>query len=252
MLLFFSTNQRAWRSSLQRLATKRPVRSLLRTNRKGALFCRCGERLQLFGLSGGAGRKKSDGNMSVLLRPRRRASEQEGWGLELKNIGALKHQNEGPLTFNRGHSSLLNIKPAWPPGPVAIDSALLFTSVIKTQMALTYSMSRGGGGFTLVLCSWRRASGISSALVLSCPSPSPRAGLQTGGQATPLRRAGLRAPGSPSRITPPTVQYLKKSSILFVLKKNPSICWHRLRLPLTNLYAECKTVERFKGGGVTN
>lgn len=46
---------------------------------------------------------------------------------------------------NYSHLFLLNIKQVYSAGPVAIDSALLFTCV-KKQMALTYLMFGGGGG----------------------------------------------------------------------------------------------------------
>lgn len=92
------------------------------------------------------------------------------------------------------------------PGPVAIDSALLFTCV-KKQMALTYLMLGGKGRWqrvhaSLVLCVFLvQASGILFALVLFCLSLFPfslslsallslqPASLQTGGQAMPLRSA---------------------------------------------------------------
>lgn len=138
-------------------------------------------------------------------------------GLKLKNAGTgmIKRLYHSPFkntkckTFNfNNYSNLfsLNIKQVYSPGPVAIDSALLFTCV-KKQMALTYLLLGGKGGWqrvhaSLVLCVFLvRASGILFALVLFCLSLLPfslslsallslqPASLQTGGQAMPLRSA---------------------------------------------------------------
>ena len=85
-------------------------------------------------------------------------------------------------------------------GPVAIDSALLFTCV-KKQMALTYLMLGEGGGWqrvhaSLVLCVFLvQASGILFALVLFCLSLSPLLPLSLGSPQPPASLAADRRSG---------------------------------------------------------
>ena len=142
-------------------------------------------------------------------------------------------------SYNHGNLFPFNIKQVYSCGPVGIDSASLFTCV-KKQMALTYLMLGGGEGgrrvhASLVLCVFLvQASGILFALVLFCLSllpfsPSLPLSLSlarlSSARSQPRCRQEVRpchsalpavSAGSPSQITPPTVQYLKKSSILFV------------------------------------
>lgn len=74
---------------------------------------------------------------------------------EQEAILLTQFNNTNCETFNLySYSNLfsLNIKQVYSPGPVAIDSTLLFTCV-KKQMALTYLMLGGredGSGFMLV------------------------------------------------------------------------------------------------------
>lgn len=146
-------------------------------------------------------------------------------------------------------------------GLVGIDSASLFTCV-KKQMALTYLMLGGPGRWqrvhaSLVLCVFLvQASGISFALVLFCLSLLPFSlSRLSSASSQPCCRQEVRpchsalpavSAGSPSQITPPTVQYLKKSSILFVW--NFHYLFAFFPPPLINLALYAKQCLQFKGG----
>lgn len=129
-------------------------------------------------------------------------------------------------------------------GPVAIDSTLLFTCV-KKQMALADLMLGGkedGSGFMLVwfwVCFLykRLVFYLPSSLTACLLSPSPSLSRLSSASSQPCCRQEVRpchsalpdmSAGSPNQITPPTVQYLKKSRILFV---SDFTIFHSFHLP---------------------
>lgn len=205
------------------------------------LFCQCKQEMTFFDFlmtPDGGGSERLMGkyfhNMFVL-----RISSKHGAGGNKREWGSIpftQFKTTKCKTFNfYSYSNLfsINIKQVYSPGPVAIDSALLFTCV-KKQMALTYLMLGGKGGWqrvhaSLVLCVFLvQASGILFALVLYCLSLLPFSlslSRLSSASSQPRCRQEVRpchsalpamSTGSPSQITPPTVQYLKKSRILFV------------------------------------
>lgn len=150
-------------------------------NRKRVLFCQCKQRLsfltfwqhQMVEEVKGWWENISTTCLSSSSTPKMHRREQERMGfsgnvhLNWKTLAPRNHWHEketilySPFrntkckTFNfYNYSNLfpINIKQVYSPGPVAIDSALLFTCV-KKQMALTYLMVGGredGSGFMLV------------------------------------------------------------------------------------------------------
>lgn len=145
--------------------------------------------------------------------------------------------------------------------PVCIDSALLFTCLKKKQMALTYLMlgvgkvAAGSWYFSFVCVSFagvwyficpRPFLPVSPPLLLlsgfisACSQPRCRQEVRPRHSVLPAVSAG-----SPCQITPPTVQYLKKSSILFVWDST-IVCV--LSTSPDKSYTLCKTAEQVKGG----
>lgn len=167
---------------------------------------------------------------------------------KLKNAGISNTAGMNKRLYHSPHSKILNvktysffnysilfsftIKQVYSPSPFGIDSALLFTRV-KKQMAITYLMLGGGEGgsrFMLVqfcvyfLCR-RLVFYLPSSFSACLFSPSPSLSQLSSASSQPHCRQEVRpchsalpavSAGSPSQITLPTVQYLKKSSIVFV------------------------------------